>query len=52
MFPAMAENDEGGFLHAARYRGTPPLLVWFTFDQNTVQLWFLTVATPEYDDIL
>ena len=47
LFPAVAENNDGEFLYAARYRGNPPLLVWFTFDPNTVSLWFLTAATPE-----
>ena len=46
IFPARAENDEGQFLHAARYTGTPPLLVWYTFDAEAVQLWFLTAADP------
>ena len=50
VFPAVAENDEGELLYAARYRGTPPLLVWFTFDADAVRLWFLTVATSEYDE--
>lgn len=50
LFPAMARNDEGQILHAARYRGNPAMLVWFTFDSNTVHLWFLTAATPEYDE--
>ena len=50
LFPAMAVNDEGQTLHAARYRGIPPMLVWFTFDSNTVRLWFLTAATPEFDE--
>lgn len=49
-FPAVAENDEGELLYAARYRGAPPLLVWFTFDANEIRLWFLTAATPEYDE--
>ena len=49
LFPPMAENDEGQFLHAARYTGTPPLLVWFTFDAEAVQLWFLTAADPNDD---
>ena len=49
IFPPRAENDEGQFLHAARYTGTPPLLVWFTFDAEAVQLWFLTAADPDDD---
>lgn len=50
LFPAMAENDEGQFLHAARHTGTPALLVWFTFDAEAVQLWFLTAAAPDDDE--
>ena len=49
LFPAVYTNDEGDLLHAAVYEGQPPLVVWFTFDANTVRFRFLTRALPEED---
>lgn len=49
LYPALYTNDEGEFLHAAVYAGEPPLVVWFTFDANTVRLRFLTRSLPQRD---
>lgn len=42
IFPVLAQNPEGMELCAARYTGDPPLIIWFTYDDTTVQLWFVT----------
>ena len=44
IFPVLAHNAEGEELCAARYTGDPPLIVWFTYDDTVVQLWFVTRA--------
>ena len=49
LFPAMYTNDAGELLHAAVYDGQPALVVWFTFDANTVRLRFLTRDLPGED---
>ena len=50
LFPAMFTNDQGELLHAAVYDGEPPLVVWFTFDANSVHLRFITRGLPEVDE--
>lgn len=47
LFPVLAHNSEGQQLCAARYTGQPPLMVWFTYDDTVVQLWFVTRAESE-----
>ena len=47
LFPVMASNVMGEELCAARYTGNPPLIVWFTYDETTVQLWFVTRADTD-----
>ena len=42
LFPVMAHNPNGEELCAARYTGDPPLIIWFTYDDMVVQLWYVT----------
>ena len=47
LFPVLAHNNQGQELCAARYTGEPPLIVWFTYDDTVVQLWFVTKAESD-----
>ena len=42
IFPVAATDTHGRELCTARYTGKPPLIVWFTYDDETVDLWFVT----------
>ena len=42
IFPVAATDVHGRELCTARYTGDPPLIVWFTYDEETVDLWFVT----------
>ena len=42
IFPVAATDVHGRELCTARYTGQPPLIVWFTYDDETVDLWFVT----------
>ena len=41
-FPVVSRDFQGQELRAARYTGNPPLIVWFTYDDEVADLWFLT----------
>ena len=47
MFPVLARNSDGEELCAARYTGDPPLIIWFTYDETVVQLWFVPRAETD-----
>ena len=50
LFPAVFTNNRGELLHAAVYEGEPPMVVWFTFDANSVRLLFITGGQPHTDE--
>lgn len=47
VFPVVAQDSNGNELFVARYTGNPPLLVWFSYSDTTVDLWFVTRAQPD-----
>jgi len=47
IFPVVAQDAMGNELFVARYTGNPPLLVWFSYNDVVVDLWFVTLAQPE-----
>ena len=49
LFQVMAYNSIGEELCVAHYTGDPPLIIWFTYDDMVVQLWYVTKAESSAD---
>ena len=46
-YPIVGEDPERWTLSTARYIGNPPLIVWFSYDADHVDLWFVTKAESD-----
>lgn len=43
-FPPAGQDPNRGTLYTARYLGDPPLIIWFSYDADRVDMWFVTKA--------